>query len=87
MTIPPGDGPPPSKSAKMSEGPPGGDDSDPFKGLNLPPDLSLDEMEAVKKRLKFGSAKDRNFCAPISNPSGNLDLRCESTLITIAMHN
>ena len=63
--------PPAAKKAKLPSPQPAPDESD----LNLPPDLSLDEVEAVKKRLKFGSSVDRNFTAKIANPSGKLDLR------------
>ena len=62
--------PPAAKKAKLP-----GPAPDPESDLNLPPDLSLDEVEAVKKRLKFGSSVDRNFTAKIANPSGKLDLR------------
>ena len=73
--------PPAAKKAKLP-----GPAPDPESDLNLPPDLSLDEVEAVKKRLKFGSSVDRNFTAKIANPSGKLDLRyykCKKTLLAV----
>ena len=73
--------PPAAKKAKLP-----GPAPDPESDLNLPPDLSLDEVEAVKKRLKFGSSVDRNFTAKIANPSGKLDLRyykCNQTTLTV----
>ena len=68
-------GPPPPKAPKPNPTPLPQALQDDLGVQALPEHLSLDEVEAVKKRLKFGSAADRAFVAPIANPSGRVDLR------------
>ena len=67
-------GPPPPKAFKPNPTPLPQALQDDLGVQALPEHLSLDEVEAVKKRLKFGSAADRAFVAPIANPSGRVDL-------------